>query len=80
MGMVETLSGPRQLPNATTLGLVPELTRSAGIQFDGRVSCGGARSDSVVDTGYCPPAGHSMAKPSGDYIPPGGLGNLDRLG
>ena len=27
----------------------------------------------MFDTGYCPPSGPSMAKPSGDHTPPGGF-------
>ena len=55
-------------------GTVPELTRSAGIQLNERVSL--RRSASAVAYLHrilLPPSGPSMAKPSGDYTPLGGF-------
>jgi hypothetical protein len=56
---------------------VPELTRSVGINLNGRLSL---RRKAKAIAWWAPdiaaPSGPSVAKPSGDYIPLGGFVSL----
>jgi hypothetical protein len=54
--------------------VVPELSRTTGIQLNARVSLRGAASAiDVPAPDFVPHPDPSMAKPSGDYIPLGGF-------
>ncbi len=52
---------------------MPELTRGAGIQLNGRVSLRRKAKAVSVPAPAIAPSGPSMAKPSGDYTPLGGF-------